>query len=113
MRIRTAIWIEDETGKVAYGLGRQKILQAIRNSGSIAAAAEDLGMSYRGLWARLRHSERRLGFALVQSRPGRGKAGGTTLTPKAFRLLERFETLSQEIYAASDKAYARHLKRLL
>jgi len=113
MRIRTSIWIEDDHGKVAYGLGRQRILQAIRESGSMMAAAERLGISYRGLWARLRHSERRLGFALVDSRPGRGKSGGTKLTPEAVNLLQCYDRTLREIYAGSERAYATHLSPLL
>ena len=113
MRIRTSIWIEDDHGKVVYGLGRQRILQAIRDSGSMMAAADRLGISYRGLWARLRHSERRLGFALVDSKPGRGKGGGTKLTPEAIELLVRYEKALQEIYAVSEEAYNTHLGTLL
>ena len=113
MRIRTRIWIEDDHGEVVYGLGRQRILQAIRDSGSMTAAAERLGISYRGLWARLRHSERRLGFALVDSKPGRGKSGGTKLTLEAVKLLEGYDRTLREIYAGSEKSYTRHLSTLL
>jgi molybdate transport system regulatory protein len=113
MRIRTSIWIEDDHGQVVYGLGRQRILQAIRDSGSMMAAAERLEISYRGLWARLHHSERRLGFPLVDSKPGRGKSGGTKLTPKAVELLERYEKTVSEIYAGSERAYNAHLRGLL
>jgi molybdate transport system regulatory protein len=113
MRIRTSVWIEDDRGKVVYGLGRQRILQAILESGSMMAAAERLGISYRGLWARLRHSERRLGFPLVDSKPGRGKGGGTKLTPEAIQLLDRYEKTVREIYAGSDRAYAAHLGSFL
>ena len=113
MRIRTSIWIEDDQGKVVYGLGRQRILKAIRDSGSMTAAAERLGISYRGLWARLRHSERRLGFPLIDAKPGRGKARGTRLTPEAIKLLERYERMISKIYSASEKAYSQQLQSLL
>lgn len=112
MRVRTNIWIEDQDGNVVHGLGRQRILEAIRESGSMKAAAEKLGYSYRGLWARLRHSERRMGFALVESHPGRGGQGGTRLTPRAIDLLERYAAALQEVYAASDDAFARHLQEV-
>ena len=82
MRIRTRIWIEDDEGSVVYGIGRQRILRTIEKLGSIQAASRELGISYRGLWGRLRLSERRLGFALVDSTPGRGAAAGTKLTPR-------------------------------
>jgi molybdate transport system regulatory protein len=112
VRVRTNIWIEDDLGNVVHGLGRQRILSAIRDCGSIKAAAESLGMSYRGLWGRLRQSERRLGLALVDSRPGGGTRGGTTLTPTAIRLLDRYEEMARQIYSASEKAYDRCLEDL-
>jgi molybdate transport system regulatory protein len=112
MRIRTNVWIEDEQGRVLYGLGRQRILEAIRDYGSIKAAAESLGMSYRGLWGRLRHSERRLGLALTDSRPGGGSGGGTKLTAAATRLLDRYEATVRQVYAVSDEAYRRNLEEI-
>ncbi|MBU1698922.1 MAG: LysR family transcriptional regulator [Candidatus Eisenbacteria bacterium] len=112
MRIRTSIWIEDEDGQVVYGLGRQRILVAIRETGSIKAAAAELNMSYRGLWARLRHSERRLGFSLVDSKPGRGKSGGTTLTPEANELLDRYQRVLNEVYSASEAVFTKSLSGL-
>jgi molybdate transport system regulatory protein len=113
MRLRTAIWIEDSNGQVSYGLGRQQILEAIRDCGSIKAAAAQLGMSYRGLWARLRHSERRLNLSLVESHPGRGAQRGTTLTPAAIELMNAFAKLTAEVHTASDRAYEQHIERIL
>jgi len=113
MRIRTSIWIEDGDGKVVYGLGRHRILQAIRDSGSIKAAAERLGISYRGLWGRLRLSERRLGLSLVDSKVGRGADAGTRLTARGLALLDQYEAAMKEIFAASDQAFASHLRGLL
>ena len=110
MKVRTNIWIEDEEGKVAYGLGRQRILKAIRDNGSIKAAAEKLGMSYRGLWARLRQSEKRLGFPLTESKTGRGKDAGTVLTPQAVRLLESYARMIGEIYETSERSYHEHFE---
>jgi molybdate transport system regulatory protein len=113
MRVRTAIWIEDSNGHVVYGLGRQQILEAIQASGSIKAAAAQLGMSYRGLWARLRHSERRLSLSLVESHPGRGAHRGTTLTPEAAALMDAFAKLTRDAREASDASFQRHVRALL
>lgn len=113
MRVRTSIWIEDSKSQVAYGLGRQQILEAIRDCGSITAAAAQLGMSYRGLWARLRHSERRLNLSLVESHPGRGAHRGTTLTPAAVELMNAFAKLTAEVRSASDRAFEHHVEPVL
>ena len=37
--IQSKIWIEDDSGKVGFGLGRYKIFEAIQRIGSIQAAA--------------------------------------------------------------------------
>ena len=113
MRIRTRSWIEDADGKVVYGLGRHRILRAIRDRGSIKAAAGQLGISYRGLWGRLRLSERRLGFSLVESRPGRGASAGTKLTERGLVLFEAYERAMTEIYSASDRVFEERLKPLV
>lgn len=42
LRFRSKIWIEDETGKVIFGQGRLKILEAVIRHGSIHAAAKSL-----------------------------------------------------------------------
>jgi molybdate transport system regulatory protein len=113
MRIRTNFWIEDADGKVLYGLGRHRILQAIREFGSIKAASEQLGISYRGLWGRLRLSEKRLGFPLVESKAGRGPSAGSRLTARGLALIDRYEEAAREIYSASDRTFDEHLKSLL
>jgi len=96
-----------------FGPGRLQILGAIEECGTMRGAAERLGLSYRGLWARLRNSERRLGFHLVESTRGRGDRAGTFLTPRAKRLLAQYQRLLNEVYLASERAYARRLEKLL
>ena len=55
--VRSKIWIEDSRGKVIFGLGRYRILDAISRLGSMHAAAKELHMSYRAVWMRVRASE--------------------------------------------------------
>ncbi|MCP4550152.1 MAG: LysR family transcriptional regulator [bacterium] len=113
MRAKTTVWIENDAGEVVYGLGRQKILEAIQDCGSIKAAAERLDMSYRGLWGRLKNSEKRLGFALVKSIPGSGKSSGTTLTPAAVALMKRYGKLLQKTRVVTDRTFDATIKELL
>ncbi len=102
---KLTLWLETRTGEPAFGKGRMIILDAIDAHGSLAAAARVLGMSYRGLWARLRRSEKRLGFRLVVSRPGHGRDSGSALTPEGRELLERYrEILRRARVAAEDAA---------
>ncbi len=48
------------------------LLEKIREHGSIAAAAEEIGLSYRHAWGRLRSMETLLGGALIAKSRGRG-----------------------------------------
>ena len=105
MRLRVSVWIENPEGQVLFGAGRGQILRAIDEHGSLTAAATALGMSYRGLWARIRHSERRLGFPLVEAHAGRGASSGTSLTPQGRDMAERFERLRDRVTAAADDAF--------
>lgn len=92
MRIRLKLWIEED-GRVLFGGGRTELLESIARNGSLAGAARELGMSYRAAWGRLKASEERLGFDLVER--GEEKRRGMRLTPRAQQLLERFLELKK------------------
>lgn len=99
MEIKYKIWIEKD-GKVIFGHGREELFQAIDECHSLNAAAKKLGMSYRAAWGRLRASEDRLGVKLVESDTAKK---GTTLTPAAKALLEKFRRLEMEAEAYLQK----------
>ena len=98
--IRSKIWIEDMEGNVVFGLGRYRILDMIRRSGSMNAAAKQLHMSYRAVWMRMRTSEERIGKPLVV-REGKG----SKLTPFAENLIKQFKRLHTIVEAESDEVY--------
>jgi molybdate transport system regulatory protein len=95
--VRTKIWIEAEDGKVAFGLGRFRILEAIDRLGSMNLAAAELAMSYRSVWCRIRESEERIGRKLVVR-----KGQGSTLTPFARDLMQQFKELNRKLQEDAD-----------
>ncbi len=98
--VRSKIWIEDSRGKVIFGLGRYRILEAIRRLGSMHATAKELRMSYRAVWMRVRSSEKRIGKALVV-REGKG----SRLTPFAENLMKQYRRLQSVVQAETDEVY--------
>ena len=98
--IRSKLWIENAEGKVAFGAGRLKVLDAIDRLGSMNSAAKELKMSYRAVWCRIRESEERIGRDLV-IREGKG----SKLTPFARNLMKQFEKLESKICIESDKMF--------
>jgi molybdate transport system regulatory protein len=59
-RIRSKIWIEDARGKLVLGPGRLRIFDSIQRTGSIHAAAKELGIGYRAIWGKIKATEQRL-----------------------------------------------------
>ena len=98
--VRSKIWIEDMEGNVIFGLGRYRILEMIRRLGSMHAAANELQMSYRAVWMRIRTSEKRIGKPLIIRR---GKGSGLTLF--AENLMKQFKRLHTIIETESDEVY--------
>jgi molybdate transport system regulatory protein len=99
--IRSKIWVEDANGKVVFGLGRYRILEAVQRLGSLQAAAKELKISYRAIWARISATEKRLGKALLIREPQ-----GSRLTPLGETLLKQFKRISQIVEAESNDVYA-------
>jgi molybdate transport system regulatory protein len=98
--IRSKIWVEDANGKVVFGLGRYRILEAVQRLGSLQAAAQELKMSYRAIWARIRATEERLGKPLLVRDPQ-----GSRLTPLGETLLKQFHRLLKIVETESDDVY--------
>jgi molybdate transport system regulatory protein len=99
-RIRSKIWVEDANGKVVFGLGRYRILEAVQRLGSLQAAAQELKMSYRAIWARISATEKRLGKPLLIRKPQ-----GSRLTPLGKTLLKQFHRLLKVVESESDTVY--------
>lgn len=93
MNIQYKIWLEQD-GRVLFGKGRDELLKAIAECGSLNAAAKKLNMSYRAAWGRLKASEKRLGIPLVEVDPHKQ---GMRLTRQAEALLQAFEQLHEEV----------------
>jgi molybdate transport system regulatory protein len=113
MRVRTKIWLETDDGRPVLGDGRLEILEAIARSGSLSAAARELGMSYRSLWGKLRSAEQRLGVELVRGVAGGEHHGGSTLTDEAHALVAAFTELRAEGEAAVGRLAIAKLRRVL
>ena len=105
LSVKSKVWIEDEKGQVIFGTGRLYILQAVSRHGSIHAAAQELQMSYRAVWGKVRATEKRLGQDLLDRKTGGIRGGGSKLTPFAIEIIERFEKLNDLTRASADELF--------
>ena len=92
--VRLHLWLE-QGGGTLFGLGRLHLLERIEASGSIKAAAEELNMSYRAAWGKLKASEEALGVALIEK--SGGNKNGCRLTPKGRELAVCFRRWFSEV----------------
>lgn len=99
--VRLNLWLEDADGMV-FGHGRALLLRKIEEHGSLRRAAEDLKMSYRAAWGKLKKSEALLGFPLVEKLGG-NKSGfqltgrGKTLTDNYLLWYDSLERQAREM----------------
>ena len=103
--VRSKIWLE-VAGQPFLGDGRYRLLAAVERSGSINAAAKELGISYRKAWSQLKVMEEHAPFPLLKRRVG-GKGGGETLlTEETQKLMQRFRQLRERVNSATDQYFS-------
>lgn len=105
LTVRSKVWLEID-GEPFLGDGRYRLLRAVERSGSISAAARDLGISYRKAWAQLSSMEAHAPFPLLERRTG-GRAGGATLlTGETLRLMQAYGALREAVNLDADRHFA-------
>lgn len=85
--IRLHLWLESDEG-VFFGYGRLLLLDKVAKTGSLKKAAEELGMSYRAAWGKIKSTEKILETKLIE-RIG-GKRSGQRLTNEGRELMKLF-----------------------
>lgn len=104
MKSKVKIWIEDDEHNLVFGGGKTQILELIDETGSISEASKRAGMNYKKAWSHIKILQEYIHDELVIVSKGR-KSGGTTLTPKAKELVEKFKILKQEVRAFSENRF--------
>lgn len=92
--MRLHLWFETEDG-VVFGMGRLLLLREVERCGSLKAAAQNLGMSYRGAWGKLRKTEELLGRELI--RKGSCRRSGCTLSEFGSDLARQFDEWFRDV----------------
>lgn len=78
------------------GAPRIALLAAIGETGSITGAAKAVGMSYKAAWDAIDTMNNLAGEPLVVRAAGGKGGGGTSLTPRAQRLIDTFHAVERE-----------------
>lgn len=96
----------------AMGPGKAELVERIAATGSISAAARDMGMSYRRAWQLVEALNRAFREPIVATAVGGTRGGGARVTPFGRRVTadyRRMEGKASAAIAGDLKRYARYI----
>lgn len=88
-------------GAGQLGPGKMALLEGIERTGSIAAAAREMRMSYRRAWLLIAELNRCFRTPLVATAPG--ERHGASLTPLGREVVRRYRHVEARAQAACDR----------
>lgn len=89
-----------QEGTIALGPGKVSLLEAVREHGSISAAARSLNMSYRRAWLLMDELNRALKSPATVSEHGGQSGGGSVLTPVGEEIIRLYRDIEVRAAAA-------------
>jgi molybdate transport system regulatory protein len=104
-RIRLRIHLGDDH---SLGPGKVQLLEAVREHGSISAAARSMGMAYRHAWELIDDMNQCFRSPVVETASGGRAGGGATLTAFGEEVVRRFRAMEE----ATRRSVAKDLAAL-
>ena len=111
-RVRAKVWVERDR-RVLLSEWRVELLEAVDELGSLARAAERLGVPYRTAWDKIKEVEEGLGVRLLVTESGGADGGGSRLTSEAKDLVRRFRRVTAGIADLVEQRFRVELGDLL
>ncbi|MBN2207801.1 MAG: LysR family transcriptional regulator [Candidatus Coatesbacteria bacterium] len=112
LRPRFKLWLSTDDAEGVFGDGKWRLLESIGRSGSLSAAATELGISYRKAWGDLKKAERCLGVSLVEKHRGGISGGETALTDTGKAWLRAYSDLRKNVEKEALNAFKRYVINL-
>ena len=85
----------------AVGPGKIRLLEAIRDTGSITKAGIALGMSYRRAWLLVDDMNNCFREPVVAAHAGGRRGGGAALSPFGRSLIDQYRAIEAEAHSAT------------
>lgn len=105
MRIRLHIHVDE---RHSIGPGKVSLLEAVREHGSISAAARSMGMAYRHAWELVDDMNRAFASPVVEAASGGRAGGGARVTAFGQELVRRYRSMER----ATRRIVAREMAAL-
>ncbi|WP_425469610.1 winged helix-turn-helix domain-containing protein [Paraburkholderia unamae] len=91
-----------QDGTIALGPGKVSLLEAVREHGSISAAARSMNMSYRRAWLLMDELNRALESPATVSEHGGQSGGGSMLTPVGEEIVRLYRSIEARAAAVCE-----------
>lgn len=105
MKAVTKIIFLDENGEKFFGEGPAQLLNQIKETGSLRAAAMSMGMAYTKALKLIKNAEKALGFPLITRVTGGKDGGGSCLTKEGEEWLSKYEAYRDACKEANGRLY--------
>ena len=92
----------------AFGPGVVRILELVKETGSLSKAYKKMRLSSSKGWKILKRAEEDLGFPLVESSVGGKEGGYSTLTEVGEYMLKRYKNFTEELDLAARDIFDNH-----
>lgn len=112
MQAVTKIIFTDDQGDKFFGEGPCQLLRHVEKTGSLRAAAMEMGMAYSKASKLLKQAEVNLGFPLTTRSTGGKDGGGSILTIKGRQWLCRYEAYRNACIQANQVLYRQHFPKI-
>lgn len=86
-----------ENGQKVFGEGPLMLLKKVEETGSLRQAALSMEMSYSKAWTMVKTMEKELKVSILNRCIGGQQGGGSSLTPEAKKLMDKYEQLKNRI----------------
>ncbi len=96
----------DFGGDRALGPGKVRLLELVRETGSISAAGRSMGMSYRRAWLLVDALNQTFRLPVVATRGGGAGGGGASLTPFGGGVVDAYRAMERDAHNASARRLA-------
>lgn len=100
-KLKSRQWIVDEYDRIIIGDGRKEILEHIERTGSINKAAKIMKMSYKGMWSKVKATEKYLNRRIVDT----DRKKGAHLTEEGKKLLAKYRILRERCLEEDTKIF--------
>ena len=103
--VRPRIRIVDDRDTIVFGPGKADLLDAIARTGSIRAAAEELGMSYMRAWNLIKTMNGAFRAPLVEKERGGTTKGGAQLTETGENVLRIYRRMEERALTSTSTLF--------